>query len=326
MSISVYTVANERFFVGLLALVDSLRVNRYDGTIVVVDTGLSFAQREALAGAVVLETAPPGLPSHYVKVVGPLSRPDDVMVFIDADILCVRPIDELAQRAHEGAIVVFEDIGRVGYSDRLWRDWEERLSLGVLQPSTYVNSGFIALPRDVGIAFFEGLRFALDRIDPEETYIHSPEGDVERPFVFADQDVVNALLASETFHSHRAVLPYACAPHAPFEGVRVDGALGCVDTAGNRPYLLHHALQKPWLGALPSNPYTELLPRYLHHPRALSVDEQLLPPFLRAGRAAEAARITQSIRGHVRVRVRGKLGIRPYLARLLGRLRPTRRH
>jgi hypothetical protein len=103
--------------------------------------------------------------------------------------------------------------------------------------------------------------------------------------------------------------------------VRVDGPLGCVDRDGNRPFLLHHALQKPWLGALPTNPYTELLTRYLHHPDALAVEERLLPRFLRAGAAGDVARALRSVRGHVRVRVRGKLGLRPRLARLAERIR-----
>ena len=111
-----------------------------------------------------------------------------------------------------------------------------------------------------------------------ETYIHSPGGDVRRPFVFADQDVVNAILGSASFRVRREILPYADAPHAPFRGVRVDGALGCVDGAGNRPFLLHHALQKPWLEALPSNPYTEFLPRYLHHRGAPPPGHRPLPP------------------------------------------------
>jgi len=321
MTTSVYTVANQKFFVGLLGMVDSLRVNGYRGAIVVVDTGLSSPQTAALSDDVVFVAAPEGLPSHYMKVVGPLAHPDDVMVFIDADILCVRSIEEIVERARGGAIVAFEDIGRVGYSDRLWRDWEDQLSLGELEPATYVNSGFLAMPRDAGVRFFDDLRVALERVDPMETYIHSPEGDVARPFVFADQDVVNAILGSTSFRSRRTILPYAEAPHAPFRGVRVDGELGCVDDAGNRPYLLHHALQKPWLEALPSNPYTELLPRYVHHPGALAVDDRLLPRFLRAGKLADATRAARSVRGHVRVRVRGRLGLRPFLARHLARLR-----
>ena len=83
-----------------------------------MDTGLSSPQRAALSDNVVFVAAPEGLPSHYMKVVGPLDHPDDVMVFIDADILCVRSIEEIVKRARGGAIVAFEDIGRVGYSDR----------------------------------------------------------------------------------------------------------------------------------------------------------------------------------------------------------------
>ena len=314
MSTSIYTVANDRFFVGLLGLVSSARVNGHDGPIVVVDGGLRAEQIDALSDQATFVRAPVELPSHYLKAVGPLTHPDDVMLFIDADMLCVRPLDEIVDRARGDAIVVFEDIGRAGFSDALWSQWDSRLELGGLEAGIYVNGGFVGASRTSGVAFFEEFRRSIERVDPDETYIDAPDIDVRLPFTYACQDVINAVLASASFRPQVAVLPYSGAPHAPFKGVRVDGALTCVDAAGRRPFLLHHTLQKPWLEPLPSNAYSELLVEYVHHPAAPKVDERLLPPHLRSGSLGRTARVARDVRGHVRSRVRGKLGLRPRVA------------
>ncbi len=324
MSTSIYTVANDRFFVGLLGLVSSVRVNGHDGPIVVVDGGLSRAQIEALSDHITRIPAPTDLPSHYLKAVGPLEVPDDVMLFVDADMLCVRPLDDIVERIGLGSIVAFEDLGRAGFSDSLWGQWDSRLGLGGLEPGVYVNGGFVGASREAGTAFFEAFKHSIARVDPDETYIDAPDIDVRLPFTYACQDVINAVLASTVFRPQVDVLPYWGAPHAPFRGVRVDGPLTCIDEGGQRPYLLHHTLQKPWLEPLPSNPYSTLLANYAHHPDAPAVDEQLLPRYLRSGALASTARVAREARGSVRARVRGKLGIRPRVVRFAKKLEARR--
>jgi hypothetical protein len=320
MSISVYTIANDRFFPGLVGLISSLRVNGHVGPIVVVDSGLTSAQAKTLSPEVTLIPSPPDSPSLYLKPFGPLDRPDDVMLLIDADMLCVRPLTEIVEWARRGSVVAFEDIGRPDFSDATWQRWEERLGLGALEPRTYVNGGFFALPRDLGKAFFTAFAECLSRVDPSETHIDSRAHDFGLPFFLLDQDVANAILGSSLFRGRTVTLPYDCAPHAPFAGLRIAGDLSCIDEEGHRPLLLHHALQKPWLEPLPSNPYTELLVRYIHHPAAPTFDDRELPLFLRTGRLASSARTIRAARGQVRARVRGKLGLRPFLANAPKRL------
>jgi hypothetical protein len=321
MSVSVYTVANERFFPGLIGLVSSLRVNGHTGPIVVVDSGLASAQVNALSQEATIVRSPSDLSSLYLKPFGPLQHPDEVMLFIDADMLCVRPLDEIIERVRGGSIVVFEDPGRPGYSETTRSEWEARLELGPLVPGPYSNGGFFGLKRDAGVSFFTTFAECLDRVDPRETHIGVADVDFELPFFFLDQDIGNAILASKAYRADTVVLPYHCAPHPPFRGLRVTGELSCADDSGASPYFLHHALQKPWLEPLPNNPYTELLVRYLHHPTAPTVDDHLLPRFLRAGRSADWSRAVRAGRGEVRARVRGKLGLRPYLARKARQLR-----
>jgi len=324
VSTSIYTVANDRFFVGLLGLVSSARANGHAGPIVVVDSGLTSRQIELLGDDITRVPAPREAPSHYLKAVGPLTHPDDVMLFIDSDTLCVRSLDDIVDRVRTGAVVAFEDIGRAGFSPALWNVWENRLSLQGLTPGTYVNGGFVAAPRELGTSFFEDFRRAIERVDPDETYIDAPDIDVRLPFTYACQDVINAVLASASFRPRLEVLPYWAAPHAPFRGVRVDGQLTCIDNQGRRPYFLHHTLQKPWLEPLPENPYTKLLVNYIRHPVAPVVDDGMLPRFLRSGPVGGSARIARSTRGHVRARVRGKLGLRPRVVKLARKLEARR--
>jgi hypothetical protein len=324
VSTSIYTVANDRFFVGLLGLVSSARANGHAGPIVVVDSGLTPEQISVLGEEITCVPAPREAPSHYLKAVGPLAHPDDVMLFIDSDILCVRPLDDIVDRVGAGAVVAFEDLGRAGYSDELWSQWAQRLALEGLEAGTYVNGGFVAAGRELGSSFFEHFRQAIERVDPDETYIDAPDIDVRLPFTYACQDVINAVLASTSFRSRLEVLPYWAAPHAPFPGVRPDSDLTCIDDEGRRPYFLHHTLQKPWLEPLPENAYTKLLVNYLKHPAAPVVDERMLPRFLRTGRLGDTARVARSTRGHVRARVRGKLGIRPRVVKLAKKLEARR--
>jgi hypothetical protein len=298
----------------------SLRVHGHEGPIVIADAGLTSAQVDALSSQAVFVQLPPDLPPIYAKPVAPLEHPDDVMVFLDADMLCVRPLDEIVAAARGGAILAVEDIGRPGLTDETWRQWEEQLELGPLRQATYINSGFFALSRDDGIAFFKTLAACLDRVDPSETLLRSePALDFSLPFFLPDQDIANAILASAPFRERVSILPYSAAPHAPFHGVSVTSDTSCIDQKGETPFFLHHALQKPWSEPLPTNAYTELLVKYIHDPAAADVSKADLPLFLRHGRVASAARALRSGRGHARAHVRGRLGLRPYLQAKLRR-------
>ena len=298
MSTSIYTVANDRFFVGLLGLVSSVRVNGHDGPIVVVDSGLTQHQIEVLSEHITCVPAPRELPSHYLKAVGPLTHPDDVMLFVDSDMLCVRPLDDIVERARGGALVAFEDLGRAGFSDNLWSQWEDRLALGGLEPGTYVNGGFVAASREIGTAFFADFKGAIERIDPDETYIDAPDIDTRLPFTYACQDVINAVLASAPFRPRVDVLPYRGAPHAPFPGVRVDGPLTCVDDVGQRP--LH-----------PSSHSSEALARATSGEPVHDPPRQLRPPPGGSGCRREHASAVPEVRATRRHDPGRSIGTRP---------------
>ena len=77
------------------------------------------------------------------------------------------------------------------------------------------------------------------------------EGTPEDPFYFADQDALNAILASSLVRPDEVrALSHRLAPHPPFPGVEiVDEERLVVTGGGDGPFALHHIQRKPWLSA-----------------------------------------------------------------------------
>ena len=93
--------ANGRYFIGVVALVNSLRLAGHEESIVVLDCGLEPRQRELLAPHVRLVAAPPVRAPILLKSHAPLLFPADVMVWIDADMIVVRNMADLIDRSRE---------------------------------------------------------------------------------------------------------------------------------------------------------------------------------------------------------------------------------
>ena len=64
-----YCVADERYFLGAVGLVNSLRIVGHDEPIYLLDCGLTGRQRELLAGQVTLVNAPDGAPPTLLKTI-----------------------------------------------------------------------------------------------------------------------------------------------------------------------------------------------------------------------------------------------------------------
>ena len=154
---------------------------------------------------------------------------------------------------------------------------------------------------------------SLDRVDPSETLLRAESTlDFSLPFFLVDPDIANAILASAQFRDRVVILPYRCAPHARSEESKSRPAFrASTRRETNRFSSTMHSRNRG--KSLPTNPYTELLVKFIHDARAPNVSERDLPLFLRDGRIARAARMLRSVRGHTRAHVRGRLGLRPYL-------------
>jgi hypothetical protein len=311
-----YTVADARFFPGVVALLNSLRLAGHDEPLYVVDAGLAEPQRERLAKHVTVLPAPSDEEPVLLAPTGPLQVGADVAVLIDADIVVLRSLSEVIETARAGRVTAFVNIPP--NDQRSFPAWGTALELGDIRPQPYLNAGLVAVPAQLQqrllgpwvslqrVVQWSGTRYGGARMDD--------------PFYFADQDVLNALLASRFDLDEVRMLEYRLAPHPPFRGVRLvdPRAMVCRYDDGAAPYLLHHTMHKPWLRATRTTVYSRLLTRLL-----LTDDVEIpmrpeeLPLRLREGRKAALARRADHVVVTGRAAARrqlGRFGIRTRIA------------
>jgi hypothetical protein len=221
------------------------------------------------------------------KTVAPLAHPAEVMVLIDADMIVTRPLDELIDEAAGGRVIAVEH-----GSDRFFEDWSEELDLGPLRRHPYVCSGLVVAGAALGAEIVGLLDDRQRRVDVERTWFVARNPDY--PFAFPEQDVLNAILASDRVGEDRLlVVDRRLEPIPPFAGLRVldERTLRCAYEDGVEPYLLHHYAVKPWLELTVDGIYSRLLRRLLLGGDVLiRVPEPWLPRQLRSGFLAEAVR------------------------------------
>ncbi|MFF5493579.1 hypothetical protein [Streptomyces aquilus] len=280
-----YSVADRRFFLGLVAMLNSLRMAGHDEPLVVVDAGLTPRQRDLLAGHVTFVRVPPASLSHYLFVLSPRELPADVMVLIDADMIVTRRLTELVEAARADRVVAFVDCP--ANSDRFSPRWAPALGLGEARRQPYVNAGLVAFSRKLSRRLLPPWADGQARLAVGDTCYGGAQ--LADPFYFADQDVLNALLSTCFAPDELAFVDHRFAPHPPFTGLelRDTRTLDCRYGDGAAPFVLHHVLAKPWLEATRRNIYSALLPRLLLAPDVtLRLDAHMLPLRLREGRVA----------------------------------------
>ena len=295
-----YCVADERYFLGAVGLVNSLRLLGHRDPIRLLDCGLTGEQRGLLAPEVELVPSPAESPPWLLKTVAPLERPADVMVLLDTDMVATRPLGELFERAAAGRLVAFAD-----RADRFDPDWGELLGLGAPRRGTYVSSAAIAVGRELGGEVLGLLADRQSAVDFERTFWRADEPGY--PFRFADQDVLNAILSTRVEPERLDALDARLAPTPPFDGLRVvDGAsLRCAYSDGAEPFLVHHHVVRPWLEPTHHGVYSRLLRRLLVGPDvAVRVPDETIAPWLRRGPRAWAQRLRINARERVRWHVR----------------------
>jgi hypothetical protein len=295
--VAFYAVSDSAHFIGLVALVNSLRLAGHTEPLLVADCGLEGWQRRLLAPHADVRTMPKGALPHLQKGVLPLDESAAVMVLMDADLIVLQSVAPLLDEAAKGRVVVFAD----PVSHRFDSRWAELLNLSAVRRQPYVNSGLMILPGSVGRRFLQAFAERRPAVDHHRSRLAGSTP--HEPFYYVDQDLVNALLGSVVEAEELEILETALAPHPPFTGVRVE-------KGADLPYVLHHIDRKPWLAATPRNLYTDLLPRYLLAPDvALRLEERQVPLRFRSGALAalERGRVDAAARIHAH---RGKLGLR----------------
>jgi hypothetical protein len=323
-TVAFYCVCDARHFLGLVALVNSLRLLGHGETVFVLDCGLSSWQLEVLGrdAAVVVVDAPSSWHPMLLKAALPLSRPAELMVVVDVDVIFTGRLDALIDAvASSGKPMFFPDIA---YGSRLEADWE-LLGFGPPVPHAYLASGQFLLPAEAGARFLGLWAQALERLatDPAlNAYGSTPE---DNPFFFPDMDVLNALIGPAVPIDSFILADMTTAAYYGFEGMRLVDADRLVVEArdGSRPLLLHHFGEKPWNRLLAPTVYSQLMTRLLlGEDVALRTPPEQVPYWLRPG-----ATVDRYVRTRLWLRrnLRGKLGIRPMLARQLGGLREAAR-
>jgi hypothetical protein len=309
-----YTVADSRYFLGAVALLNSLRLVGHDEPVFLVDAGLTPAQRHLMADHATLIPAPLGAAAVFLTPIGPLEQPAEVAILLDADIIVTRPLTALIEAARDGRFVAFSDPNH----DRFFPEWSGALELGPLRRQPYVNAGALFFPDSLGHRLLGPWIEGQAKVGLEQT--RYGKGGLSDPFYFADQDVLNAIVAARLEPDEIMTLEQRLAPHPPFAGLRlVDGkGLLCRYADDAEPFLLHHVLAKPWLKATRTSIYSLLLSRLLLGADvALRLEPGQLPLRLRAGWLARADRgradLQASVYAHAR-RQLGRLAIRTRFA------------
>jgi hypothetical protein len=317
--VAYYTTSNASHYAGVVALLDSLRLVGEEAPLVVVDCGLTNDQRRRLACQATIVprdgSAHPGLQ----KTTGPLAHPAEVMVLVDADVIVNRSLTPLLDEARRGRIVAIED----NNPQRFFAEWE-LLGLGAPSRRTYVNAGHFVLPIDLARDFLPVFGRLQARLDLDgSAYAPGLLYDAAtNPFFHADQDILNAMLCTR-YDDVAVRLGAAAWSNPPFGGLERTGRTDalCARADGSAPYFLHHLGRKPWLASLPPSVYSELFASLVTAPEApVRIPQRELPLRLSGGRLAAIDRRRASLQHWGHQRFRGKLHIRPAIARARLRL------
>jgi len=281
-----YCVVNERYFLGAVGLINSLRLVGHTEPIHVLDCGLRRDQRDLLGSEATVVAGPTDAPAHVLKTIAPLSHPAETCVLIDVDMIATRPLDVLIAAARQGKVVA----GATGM-DRFCPEWAELLGLAAVSRRTYVSTGLVVVGGALGHELLELVDDHKHEVDWKRTFWE--DNDESYPLVHADQDLINAAIAARADEDELIVFDARLSPSPPFTGLEVRdvSSLRCSYEDGSEPLVVHHWLAKPWLEPTHHGVYSQLLSRLLvGEDVAIRIPEQQVPLRLRRGARAYVAR------------------------------------
>lgn len=286
--VAFYCVCDARYFLGAVAMINSLRLQGHDEPVHVLDVGLEPRQRELLAEEALVVGASPTLPAQLLKTVAPLRHPAEVRVLIDADMIVTRPLVEPIEQARAGGVVAFCD----RQADRHFAEWGELLGLGPARRGPYLSSGLVFLGSPTAETVLGLLEQTREAVDYGRTFWGANERDY--PFLYADQDLFNAILATRVSAERVGALPARLAATPPYRQLRLRDLanLRCAYDDGIEPFVLHQFVRKPWLEPVYHGIYSRLFVRLLlGEDVALRVSPAELPLRMRRGLVARANRM-----------------------------------
>ena len=306
-AVTYVTVADEGFFLGAVALVNSLRLSGNPEPIVVIDAGLTATQRALLSQAA--EVRSPAvdrsgaLPAFLKPAVGTLGL-RGTTVMLDSDMIVTSRLEPILAEAAAGKLCVFTDIEK----DRCFED-EWATALGLADPirrRPYINTGFVAFQSSGWQDLLDRWWELCARVSGERSQLpHALSDDVSRghPFAYVDQDVLNAILMAEVDEARVHRLDAQLAGLIDWDLIRVNDERGLGCSVGPRRTVLLHltGYPKPWSTRARDRffgpddryftAYEELMARLLTGPDLpLPVPSRDVPLWLRRGPVARVAR------------------------------------
>lgn len=282
------TLADANFYPGLVALVNSLRLQGHDDPISVLDLGLTPGQRATLAGECEFVAVPPGPPRHpwLLEPVACRARSAEIVVYIDADIIVTRPLHDLIERARSGHVVAFPD----ELPERWFAEWQDIFDLPrAPRHQVYVNAGFLAVSTVRHPTLLDEWARCCEAIIGRPT-VRDDRRNVLTPVGLSSQDALNAILMSEIAEAALDVQPFGAEVQKPqLRQAKVHDVHTLWCTFEGRPVtLLHHwGVRKPWnttVRGYTVNAYSTCLRRLLvADDVAVPVDPREVPRWLRPG-------------------------------------------
>lgn len=292
--VTYYSVADERFFPGAVALLNSLRMTGNEGELVFLDMGLSGEQRRRLEPYARLEPAPAAARRHPTMLKPAIHElhAEGVAVLIDSDIIVAAPLRDVVAQAAAEKVCVYPDEPQS--RGRRFEEWVEIFGLQApLRRRPYVNAGFVAVGAELGDRLLPRWWEACERL------LGRPwRNDAADPAWDLDQAALNALLMSEIGPADIVDLEGMALPPALYGAHIVDRNTLATSLDGQPLHVLHYTgTPKPWdtsgWSRSRRDPYTELLPRVLFGDDvSLRLEPSEVPVWLRptaAGRASLAA-------------------------------------
>lgn len=287
-----HTIANARYFQGLVALLNSLRLTGHDQELKVLDLGLTPQQRERLADHVTLVQLPDEL-GHpvFMKPYAHRLSPTGTVVIIDCDMIVTASLDEPLADAAAGKIAVFSD--HESTRDRWFAEWETEFQLsGPPRRQEYVNAGFVAVSQEHWPGFLSRWAAACELLQADRYAVLPPflprRAAMDRePSWAGDQDALNAILMAELTQESLAIRPHTQQPDWLDEVEVVDERTLACRYRGDPTLILHLSLApKPWEPTgwrrTKRNAYVRLLSRVLlAEDVAVRLDPAELPLWLR---------------------------------------------
>lgn len=248
-----YAVADSHFFLGVVALANSLRLTGNNGEIVVIDAGLFSDQRRFLERECTLVDPELGSGIHaaYAKPsINRLEPQDRTIILLDSDIIVTSCFDSIVARADAGSICGFVN----NDTHRWFAEWREIFRLRApLRHKEFLNSSFVALSLAnwrVFLERWETLCLTIQEERSKRPFLLRRDEVLVDPIGFNEQDALNALLMSEVPDDAVSAQGHEFVPSwVDRKEVSVVDALKLrCDFAGQEPaYIEWTGTPKPWM-------------------------------------------------------------------------------